>query len=77
MGAPTARRARPQDVSLGGFDDMSFSGDLTPTLTTARGRYRELGRLAGRLLAEEEQSALKIILPVDLVIRNPRVSPPK
>ena len=42
----------PQDVSLAGFDDESFSAVIEPALTTvAKPRY-EMGRAAGRLLID-------------------------
>ena len=44
--------------------------DLTPSLTTVRVDYRELGRHAGRLLDDAAASEVTEILPVELVIRD-------
>lgn len=58
----------PDDVSLVGFDDMPFMGDLTPALTTVRVPYRELGRRAGMLIADSGPDSPQV-LPVELVVR--------
>jgi LacI family transcriptional regulator len=60
----------PEGVSLVGFDDMLFVGDLTPSLTTVRVPYRELGRRAGRLLDDKADPDAAELLPVELVIRD-------
>lgn len=60
----------PQDVSLVGFDDMPFMGDLTPSLTTVRVPYRELGRRAGKLIADSGSVLSGTVLPVELVVRE-------
>ncbi|MBP0461172.1 LacI family DNA-binding transcriptional regulator [Streptomyces montanisoli] len=39
----------PQDVSVAGFDDLPFSVDATPALTTVRLPLQEAGARAGRL----------------------------
>jgi LacI family transcriptional regulator len=59
----------PQDVSLVGFDDMPFMGDLSPSLTTVRVPYRELGRRAGRLIVDGGNASIET-LKVELVVRE-------
>ncbi|MGP3987583.1 LacI family DNA-binding transcriptional regulator [Streptomyces sp. 3N207] len=39
----------PQDVSVAGFDDLPFSADASPSLTTVRLPLHEAGARAGRL----------------------------
>ncbi|MBO8184904.1 LacI family DNA-binding transcriptional regulator [Streptomyces spirodelae] len=39
----------PEDVSVAGFDDLPFSADASPTLTTVRLPLQEAGARAGRL----------------------------
>jgi LacI family transcriptional regulator len=69
----------PGDVSVIGFDDISFSGHSYPPLTTVRVEKAEMGRLAiRRLLARiaEAQTetapapAISLIAPVSLVERE-------
>ncbi|MFE3599145.1 LacI family DNA-binding transcriptional regulator [Streptomyces sp. NPDC059096] len=53
LGACAAVRERglriPEDVSVAGFDDLPFSVDATPALTTVRLPLHEAGARAGRL----------------------------
>ncbi|MFJ7997417.1 LacI family DNA-binding transcriptional regulator [Streptomyces sp. NPDC096310] len=53
LGACAAVRERglriPQDISVAGFDDLPFSVDATPALTTVRLPLHEAGARAGRL----------------------------
>ncbi|HCA86108.1 MAG TPA: LacI family transcriptional regulator, partial [Streptomyces sp.] len=53
LGACAALRDRglriPQDVSVAGFDDLPFSADAVPALTTVRLPLHEAGARAGRL----------------------------
>lgn len=42
----------PQDVSIIGFDDLSFSSIATPSLTTLRVPKQEMGRIAVRRLRD-------------------------
>ncbi|MDO0916600.1 LacI family DNA-binding transcriptional regulator [Streptomyces sp. DT2A-34] len=63
----------PGDVSLVGFDDVPFAVDLTPSLTTVRVPYEELGRTAVRLALEREENITgdnQVILSTQLVIRE-------
>ena len=43
----------PEDVSVTGFDDLQFAGELTPPLTTVNQPLREVGIQAVRLLIAE------------------------
>ncbi|MDN3293813.1 LacI family DNA-binding transcriptional regulator [Streptomyces ficellus] len=53
LGACAALRERglriPQDISVAGFDDLPFSVDVVPALTTVRLPLYEAGARAGRL----------------------------
>ncbi|WP_268828110.1 LacI family DNA-binding transcriptional regulator [Streptomyces sp. GQFP] len=63
----------PGEVSVVGFDDVPFAADLTPSLTTVRVPYEELGRTAVRLaLGRAEQLAgdNHVVLSTQLVIRQ-------
>jgi LacI family transcriptional regulator len=46
----------PQDVSVAGFDDLPFSADALPALTTVRLPLHEAGARAGRLALGTQQS---------------------
>jgi LacI family transcriptional regulator len=63
----------PEDVSVVGFNDMPFAGDFQPAMTTVRTPHFEMGAEAARLLlAQIENSALtalRVVLPVELVVR--------
>jgi LacI family transcriptional regulator len=63
----------PDDMSVVGFNDMPFAGDFQPAMTTVRTPHFEMGAESARLLLEQidnsQQTALKITLPVELVIR--------
>jgi LacI family transcriptional regulator len=63
----------PKDVSVVGFNDMPFAGDFQPAMTTVRTPHFEMGAESARLLLEQidssQRSALKITLPVALVVR--------
>ncbi|HEV7185351.1 MAG: LacI family DNA-binding transcriptional regulator [Actinomycetales bacterium] len=63
----------PDDVSVVGFNDMLFAGDFEPAMTTVRVPHFELGVEAARLLCEEIETsvitAIKVVLPVELVVR--------
>ncbi|MFH8572788.1 LacI family DNA-binding transcriptional regulator [Streptomyces sp. NPDC017993] len=45
----------PQDVSVAGFDDLPFSVDAAPALTTVRLPLQEAGARAGRLATGREE----------------------
>ena len=63
----------PEDMSVVGFNDMPFAGDFEPAMTTIRVPHFELGVEAARLLCEEIETsvitAIKVVLPVELVVR--------
>jgi LacI family transcriptional regulator len=63
----------PEDVSVVGFNDMPFAGDFQPAMTTVRTPHFEMGAESARLLLEQidsaQRSAVKITLPVELVVR--------
>jgi LacI family transcriptional regulator len=64
----------PQDVSVGGFDDIDLSRATRPALTTVRQPLSELGRMAVtllvRLLERHELDALHVELATELVVRD-------
>jgi len=63
----------PADISVAGFDDISFAAFTDPPLTTIAQPAEEFGRTAVRLLIDVLEGKLskapKVILPFDLVIR--------
>jgi DNA-binding LacI/PurR family transcriptional regulator len=77
-GALTAIRAAgrrvPDDVALGGFDDLDFAAQLDPPLTTIRQGVHEQGAEAARvlfqLLQDPDRSPRRVLLPTELVIRR-------
>ncbi|MEU7482882.1 LacI family DNA-binding transcriptional regulator [Streptomyces sp. NPDC042319] len=76
LGVCAALRERglrvPEDVSVAGFDDLPFSADAAPALTTVRLPLGDAGALAGRLAMGREPapSAGVTLLSSELVIRN-------
>jgi LacI family transcriptional regulator len=82
--AITARGLRvPDEVSLVGFDDVSYVRWLDPPLTTVRVPMRELGRRAvTRLLTflrdEDGIQARRVnVHPLELVVRQSTAPPPR
>lgn len=63
----------PQDLSIGGFDDIELSRVTRPPLTTVAQPLQEMGRMAVNLLVRLQQrhklDALHIDLATDLVVR--------
>ncbi|MCU1556398.1 MAG: HTH-type transcriptional repressor CytR [Microbacteriaceae bacterium] len=63
----------PDDVSVVGFNDMPFAGDFQPPMTTVRAPHFELGAEAARLLVNQIEhsilTALRVVLPVELIVR--------
>jgi LacI family transcriptional regulator len=59
----------PGDVSVVGFDDMQLVADLTPSLTTVRAPFHDVGELAGRIAVGEPYTG-PIVLPSELVMRG-------
>jgi LacI family transcriptional regulator len=64
----------PEDVSVIGFDDIEADLMLDPPLTTIRVPKVELGvealRLIVNLLKNKKSIHKKILIPVDLIVRN-------
>ncbi len=68
----------PQKMALIGFDDLELASLLSPSLTVVRQPAADLGTQAARLLFERIHSAnplegafgIKLVLPVEFVIRN-------
>ncbi len=63
----------PRDISLVGFDDVPFASDLTPSLTSVRVPYEDLGRTAVRLALEHSERISgddHVVLSTQLVIRQ-------
>jgi LacI family transcriptional regulator len=58
----------PNEVSVVGFDDMQLVADLTPSLTTVRAPFHEVGEIAGRI-AVGEPYAGPVVLPTELIVR--------
>jgi len=58
----------PTEVSVVGFDDMQLVADLTPSLTTVRAPFHEVGEIAGRI-AVGEPYAGPVVLPTELIVR--------
>ncbi|MCR8642717.1 LacI family transcriptional regulator [Paenibacillus sp. N1-5-1-14] len=69
----------PEDISVVGFDDISFAHYLTPKLTTVRQPIYEIGRRAAANLIYILQNKLYMpsteVLDVELIIRNSTSSP--
>lgn len=64
----------PEDVSVAGFDDISFAAFCDPPLTTIAQPAEEFGRTAVNLLIDVLEQKLtlatKVILPFELVLRG-------
>lgn len=69
----------PDDISVAGFDDMSFAANMEPPLTTIRQPIQHLGEIAAQTMAEmidhPSSGHHHIILPTSLVIRDSCASP--
>lgn len=66
--------AVPEDVSVVGFDDIPFASMVSPTLTTVRMPFEEMGREAVRLLLRRMADDLsgprsRITLGIELIER--------
>lgn len=71
----------PEEISLLGFDDFSWSTLLRPRLTMVRQPAREIGMTAARVLIDhiEERTRQVVgehLLPTQLMIRNSCAPPP-
>ncbi|MFF8278089.1 LacI family DNA-binding transcriptional regulator [Streptomyces lateritius] len=81
LGACAALRDRglsiPGDVSVAGFDDLPFSVDAVPALTTVRLPLHEAGARAGRLAmaTEEAPPGGVTTIPAELMVRDSTAPP--
>ncbi|MBT2488183.1 LacI family DNA-binding transcriptional regulator [Streptomyces sp. ISL-96] len=81
LGACAALRERgrsiPDDVSVAGFDDLPFSADTMPALTTVRLPLYEAGARAGRLAMGREAAPPGGIasVPAELMVRGSTAAP--
>ncbi|MEU3078505.1 LacI family DNA-binding transcriptional regulator [Streptomyces laurentii] len=81
LGVCAALRERgldiPGDVSVAGFDDLPFSVDVVPALTTVRLPLYEAGARAGRLAlgAEPAPPGGLAAIPAELVVRGTTAPP--
>jgi Transcriptional regulators len=88
IGALSALHGRsvmvPRDISIVGFDDLSFAPLLNPPLTVIRRPDVEQGATSARLLLERldrevdeggEGESRRITLPVELVVRGSTAPP--
>lgn len=68
----------PHDLSVVGFDDLTWAQYLTPALTTVRQPGRELGRDAARLLLAPPAGATTtpLLRTPELIVRS-STSPPR
>jgi LacI family transcriptional regulator len=85
IGAIDALRAAglrcPQDVSVTGFNDVSFMDRVEPPMTTVRIPLTQMGALAAETLldwvaAPEQHSHARTLLPVEFVARGTTAPPP-
>ena len=65
----------PQDMALGGFDDIAMSRYLNPPLTTVRVDAYGLGRRAAEWLithrdGDDSHTPLREVMPTTLVVRG-------
>jgi len=64
----------PEDISVVGFNGITFAEDFSPPLTTVRVPEAELGVAAARLLlqgiAGDAQEPVTMMLPVSLIVRS-------
>jgi len=69
----------PEDVSVVGYNDMTFMDKLSPPLTTVRVPHAAMGAEAAQLLlrwlAEGPPAANVLTLPVELVVRGSTARP--
>lgn len=64
----------PEDISIVGFDDISFASLTEPSLTTVHLPLKELGRRAVHVLVKSSEDLTKegveLRIPTHLVVRN-------
>jgi LacI family transcriptional regulator len=62
--------AIPADIAVAGFDDAPFVVDLTPSLTTIRAPFWEVGVRGARLALGLDDHAGHVQLPTELLLRD-------
>lgn len=64
----------PGEVSVTGFDDNDFIQFLTPSLTTVRQSFSEMGKVAAEILVNSIENknlgCKRVLLPTELVFRE-------
>jgi LacI family transcriptional regulator len=69
-----AGRRIPADVAVVGFDDIPAAAQITPSLTTIRQPFYEMGRTAAALLldnlAGQPLPPAPVLMPTELVVRD-------
>jgi LacI family transcriptional regulator len=69
----------PRDVSVVGFNDMTFAARFSPPLTTVRIPHYRMGIAVAELLfeqmAEPRGQAREVLLPVEMVVRGSTAPP--
>lgn len=81
LGVCAALRERglriPADVSVAGYDDLPYSADLNPALTTVRLPLQEAAARAGRLALghEEAPAGGAAMIPAEVVLRGSTGTP--
>ncbi len=64
----------PKDISVVGFNNMPFTQDFQPPMTTVDVPHFDMGVEAARLLLSqfdsEERAPIKVTLPVSLIVRG-------
>jgi len=69
----------PEDVSVGGFDDLLTAALSQPPLTTVRQPHFRIGRMAAEILLNHIRTGSgcrKEVLPLELVVRASVAPPP-
>lgn len=59
----------PSQISVVGFDDMQLVADLTPSLTTVRAPFHDVGEIAGRIAVGGPYDG-PVVLPSELIVRG-------
>ena len=73
--------AVPRDVSVIGFDDLSFARALVPRLSTMRLPYPEIGRRAAEMVLERVEGLdappRHVLMEEELIVRESTAPPPE
>ncbi|MEI6867916.1 MAG: LacI family DNA-binding transcriptional regulator [Actinomycetes bacterium] len=68
----------PEDVSVVGFNNMPFTADFQPPMTTVNAPHFDMGVEAARLLLSQidgiDTAPVKVTLPVSLIVRGSTAS---